>query len=72
MAAVYAFPAQIKAVQGELFVTGEGMELGVLPLLQQGVASLDDVFLLNYGIWHAFAKRHQFRVSKVAMHGGCI
>ena len=45
---------QVHAIQGDLFIDGGTRAAsGVLPMLtQSGVAGGDDVFVVNFGLWH--------------------
>lgn len=50
---------QIHAIQGHLFVNDSSIHIGVLPLLQESFAHPNDIFILNYGLWHGDTHRQR-------------
>ncbi|KAI8466201.1 MAG: hypothetical protein J3K34DRAFT_524733 [Monoraphidium minutum] len=42
----------VTAVQGDLLVNASRTAAPVLPLLQDHLAQPDDIFVINYGLWH--------------------
>jgi hypothetical protein len=54
---------QVHSLQGDLAVSGSRMPVGVLPLLQEGTAHPDDIFILNFGLWHGQAHKKIYKAS---------
>jgi hypothetical protein len=64
-AAVLLLP-QVHAIEGDLFVAaGRDRDRtsvgGVLPLIQQHLATNSDIFILHFGLWHGETRQQAYR-----------
>ncbi|WIA13604.1 hypothetical protein OEZ85_007170 [Tetradesmus obliquus] len=52
---------QVHTIQGDLFIEGNRTKIGVLPLLQQSMAHPNDIFIVNFGLWHGETKQPEYK-----------
>eukprot|EP00879_Flechtneria_rotunda_P021731 GHRR01022915.1.p1 GENE.GHRR01022915.1~~GHRR01022915.1.p1 ORF type:complete len:334 (+),score=95.40 GHRR01022915.1:804-1805(+) len=51
---------QVHAIQGDLFIEGNRTTSGVLPVIHESLANPQDLFIVNFGLWHGETRQPQY------------